>query len=191
MLCPLLFLILMQVICLSVQLHVLSWVVASTHETPSLFHPLYSRDIHVMSSPHSLSLQSCFDYQLICLILQLCPTSMLSTTFLLHLLYSPHLLHLVCFLLLLFMLLLTVMLLLAYIDVLVYKQLDVFVSRHAHKHLISYMSRYALNGVFDFALLETIVPALLRGRWALVISGNMATLMVINLLVENKNQLEN
>jgi len=59
------------------------------------------------------------------------------------------------------MMLLTVMLPL---DVLVYEQLDVSVSRQAHRHLIDCIPKRALNGVLIFALLETIVPILLRGR---------------------------
>ena len=43
------------------------------------------------------------------------------------------------------------------------EQLDIFVSRQAHRHLIEYISRCAMNGVFDSSLLETIVPTLLRG----------------------------
>lgn len=82
----------------------LSWVVASTHETPSLFPSLPSRDLHLTPSPHSLSLQSCFHHKWICLSLQLFSTSMLSITFLLHFL------HLVFYLQLLFMVLLVVML---------------------------------------------------------------------------------
>ena len=59
------------------------------------------------------------------------------------------------------MMLLTVMLPL---DVLVYEQLNVFVSRQAHRHLIDCIPKHALNGVLAFALLETIVRVLLRGR---------------------------
>ena len=83
---------------------------------------------------------------------------MLSTTLLLHLL------HLVCFLQLLFMMMLDVMLLLSYLDVLVYKQLDVFVGRQVHGHLIDCIPKCALNSVFISALLETNVAILLRGR---------------------------
>lgn len=61
----------------------------------------------------------------------------------------------------LFMMLFSVMLLL---DVLVYEQFDVFVSRQSHRHLIDCIPKHALNGVFIFSLLETIVPVLLRGR---------------------------
>ena len=37
-----------------------SWVVASAHPTPSLFHLLPSRDLHVVPSLHTLSLQIAF-----------------------------------------------------------------------------------------------------------------------------------
>jgi len=87
--------------------------------------------------------------------------------------------------------LLAVMLLLSYLDVLVYKQLDIFVSRQAHRHLIDYISRCALNGVFNSAFLETIVLALMRGIWTLAIPGDMETLVASNLSVENQNELEN
>ena len=92
MLHPLLFLFLLQLILLSVQLHVLPWVATSTHLTPSLFHSLCSHDLHVASSPHSRSLQSFFHHQWIYLSLQTCSTFVLSTTLLLHSL------HLVCYL---------------------------------------------------------------------------------------------
>ena len=59
------------------------------------------------------------------------------------------------------MMLLVLMLLL---DVLVYKQLDVFVSRKFHRHLIDCIPKCAMNGVFDSAHLETNVPMLLRVR---------------------------
>ena len=62
------------------------------------------------------------------------------------------------------MMLLTVMLLLSYPDVLIYEQLDVFVGRQVHGHLIDWISKCALNVVFISTLLETIVPILLRGR---------------------------
>jgi len=62
------------------------------------------------------------------------------------------------------MMLLVVMLLLSYLDVLIYEQLDVFVGRRVHRNLIDCIPKCALNGVFVFALLETIVPVLLRGR---------------------------
>jgi len=55
------------------------------------------------------------------------------------------------------MMLLIVMLLLSYIDVLVYEQLDVFIGRHVHGHLIDYIPKCALNGVFVSTLLETII----------------------------------
>ena len=51
-----------------------------------------------------------------------------------------------------------------YLEFLVYKQLDVFVSRQAHRYLIDYIPKRALNGVLVSVLLETIVPILLRGR---------------------------
>ena len=62
------------------------------------------------------------------------------------------------------MMLFTVILLLSYLDVLVYEQLDVFVSRKSHKHLIDYIPKCALNSVFIFALLETIVLMFVRGK---------------------------
>ena len=62
------------------------------------------------------------------------------------------------------MMVLMVMLLLSYLDVVVYEQLDVFVSRQAHRHLIDCIPKHALNYVFVSALLEAIVPILLRGR---------------------------
>ena len=77
------------------------------------------------------------------------------------------------------------------LDVLVYEQLDVFVSRQAHRHLIDCIPKCALNNVFISALLETIVPILLRGSQMHVIPRDMATLMAINMLVENQNELEN
>ena len=80
---------------------------------------------------------------------------MLLTTFLLHTLHS------VCCLQLLFMRLLVVMMLL---DVLVYEQLDVFMGRQVHGHLIDCIQKCALSGLFVSALLETILPVFLRGR---------------------------
>jgi len=59
------------------------------------------------------------------------------------------------------MMLLVVMLLL---DVLVYEQLDGFMSRQAYRHLIAYNPKRALIGVHISALLESIVPVLLRDR---------------------------
>ena len=56
------------------------------------------------------------------------------------------------------------MLLLSYLDVLVYEQLDVFVGRKVHGHLIECIPKCALDGVFASALLETIVLVLLRDR---------------------------
>ena len=58
------------------------------------------------------------------------------------------------------MMLLAMLLLL---DVLVHKQLDVFVSRQAHRHLIDCIPKRALNVVFISALLEAIVLVLLTG----------------------------
>lgn len=66
--------------------------------------------LNVISSPHSLSLQSFFHHQWICLSSQLCSTCVLSTTFLLHSFHS------VCCLQLLFKMLLAMMLLLSYLD---------------------------------------------------------------------------
>ena len=62
------------------------------------------------------------------------------------------------------MMLLDVMMLLSYLDVLVYEQLDVFLGKPVHGHLIDYIPKCALNGVFVSTLLKTIVPVLLRGR---------------------------
>jgi len=81
--------------------------------------------------------------------------------------------------------------LLRYLDILVYEQLDIFMSRQSYRHLIDCISKCSLNGVFDSTLLETIVPAPLRGRWTHAIPDDMATLMESNLLVENQNGLEN
>lgn len=50
------------------------------------------------------------------------------------------------------------------LDVLVYEHLYVFMSRQAHRHLIYYIPKHALNGLLISPLLETIVPILLRGR---------------------------
>ena len=62
------------------------------------------------------------------------------------------------------MMLLSVMLLLSYLDVLVYEQIDVFVGKKVHGHLIDCIPKCALNNVFVSALLEIIVLVLLRGR---------------------------
>ena len=159
-----------------------SWVGASAHVSPSMLHLLPSCDLHVTPSLHSRSLQSCFHHQWTYLILQRCFASVLSTILLLHSL------HLIFFLQLLFMMLLAMMLSL---DVLAYKQLDVFVSRKAHRHLIDCIPKHALNGFLVSNLLETILPVLLRGRWTPTISGGMATLITRNLLVENQNEHEN
>lgn len=50
------------------------------------------------------------------------------------------------------------------LDVFVFEQLDVFVGRKFYRNLIDCIPMCALNGVFESALLETIVPMLLRGR---------------------------
>ena len=63
MLHPLLFLIILQLICLPVKLHVLPWVVASAHAIPSLFLSLPLYDILVALSPHSLNFQRCFHHE--------------------------------------------------------------------------------------------------------------------------------
>ena len=60
--------------------------------------------------------------------------------------------------------------------------------RKVHGH---YIPKHALNGVLVSALLETIVPALLRGRRTPSIPRYMETLMATNLSVENQNELEN
>ena len=52
------------------------------------------------------------------------------------------------------MMLFIVILLLSYLDVLVYEQLDVFVGRQVHGHLIDYILKCALNNVFISALVE-------------------------------------
>ena len=59
------------------------------------------------------------------------------------------------------MMLLVVML---FLNVLVYEQIDIFVSRQAHGHLIDCIPKRVLNNVFISSLLETIVPVMLRGR---------------------------
>lgn len=87
--------------------------------------------------------------------------------------------------------LLVVMLLLSYLDVLVYEKLDVFMGRQVHRHLIDCIPKCALNDVFVFALLEIIVPVLLRGICTPVILGDMETLMESNLSVETQNEHEN
>jgi len=150
MLHPLLFLFLLELIHLSMQIHVLPWVSPSVHATPSLFHSLSFLDLRVTSSPHILSLQGFFHHQWISLSSQFCSTSVLSTTFLLHSLHS------VCFLQLLFTILLAVMLLLSYLDVLAYEKINVFVSRQSHRHLIDCIPKCSLNSVLEFALLETL-----------------------------------
>ena len=81
-------------------------------------------------------------------------------------------------------------LVLSYLDVLVYEKLDVFVGRQVHRHLTDCIPKCALNSVFISILLETIVPILLRGRSTPVISGDMGTLMEINMLVEYQNEHE-
>lgn len=48
-----------------------------------------------------------------------------------------------------------------------------------------------LNGVFDFDLLETIVPVLLKGKWTPAIPRDMETLMASNLSFKNQNELQN
>ena len=60
--------------------------------------------------------------------------------------------------------LLAVMMLPSYLDVLVYEQLDVFVGRNVHRRLIDFIPKCALNGVFKYTLLETMVPMMLRGK---------------------------
>jgi len=75
----------------------------------------------------------------------------------------------VCYLLMLLMVLFIVMLLPFYLDILVYEQLDVFIDRQVHRHLIECIPSCTLNSVFETALLGAIVPVLLRGRWTPVI----------------------
>ena len=70
----------------------------------------------------------------------------------------------VCCLLLLLMVLLVVTVLPFYLDILVHEKLDVFVSRKVNRHLIDYIPKRALNGVFISALLETTILVLLGGR---------------------------
>ena len=79
----------------------------------------------------------------------------------------------------------------SYLDVLFYEQLDVFVGRQVHRHLNDCIPKCALNVVFDSALLETIVPMLLRGRQTPMMLGDIATFMASNLSVENQNEHEN
>ena len=62
------------------------------------------------------------------------------------------------------MMLLVMMFSLSYLDVLVYEKLDVFVGRQVLKHLIEYIPKCAMRDVFYSALLEAIVPMLLRDR---------------------------
>jgi len=136
---------------------------------------------YVTLSLYSWSLQNCFHQQWTSLSLQPCSASMFSS-------FLLHLFHLVWCLWLLFMIMLIVMLPL---DVLVYEQLDFFVSRQAHRHLIDCIPKCALNCVFISTLLEAIVPILLRGKWTPEMLGDMATLRVINLSVKNQNEHEN
>jgi len=77
-----------------------------------------------------------------------------------------------------------------HLDILVHEQLDVFIDRKVHRHLIDYIPSYILNDVFESTLLEAIVPVLLRGKRTLVIPGDIATLIERNMSVENQNKLE-
>lgn len=135
-----------------------------------------------MSLLHRWSLQICFHNQWTCLSLQPCFSSVFSTA--LHL----QSLHLVCCLQLLFMMLFFMMMSL---DVVVYEQLDVFVSRQAHIHLIDCIHKRALNSVLVSVILKTIVLVLVRGKWTPTIPGDMETLIASNLSVENQNEHEN
>jgi len=76
-------------------------------------------------------------------------------------------------------------------DVLVYEQLDVFMGRQVHRHLIVCIPKCALNSVFYSTLMEAIELVLLRDRSTHVITGNTTTLMARNLSVKNQNELEN
>lgn len=96
----------------------------------------------------------------------------------------------VCYLLLLVMVLLSMMSLPFHIDILVHEQLDVFIDKQFHRHLIDCILSCALNGVFDSALLEAIVLVLLRGRRTPVIPGDITTLIERNLSVENQQKLK-
>ena len=51
-----------------------------------------------------------------------------------------------------------------YLDIIVHEKIDVFMDRQVHRHLIDCVLSCTLNGVFDSALLEDIVPVLLGGR---------------------------
>lgn len=82
------------------------------------------------------------------------------------------------------------MLLPFHLHILVHEQIDVFINRQVHRHLINFIPIRALNVVFDSALLKAIVPMLLRGRKTPVIPGDVATIMTRNLLVENQSKLK-
>jgi len=74
--------------------------------------------------------------------------------------------------------------------ILFHEQLNLFMDRKVHRHLIDYIPSCALNDSFDSALLEAIVPVLLRGRQTHVIPRDIETLMERNMLVENQNKLK-
>jgi len=62
--------------------------------------------------------------------------------------------------------------------------------RQVHRHLTYCIPSCTLNSVFNLALIEVVVPMLLRHRPKLVIPGDIETLMSSNLLVENQKKLE-
>jgi len=76
------------------------------------------------------------------------------------------------------------------LDILVHEQLDVFVDRQFHRHLINCIPSCALNSVFDSALLEVIVLVLLKDKRTPLMPGDIATLMARNMSIKNQNKLE-
>ena len=103
---------------------------------------------------------------------------------------SSYICHIqVCYLLLFLMVLLSMTPLPFHLDILVYEKLDVFMDKQVHRHLIDYIPCCALNGVFNSALLEAIIPVPLRGSRTPMIPRDIATLFVSNLPVENQNKL--
>lgn len=68
-----------------------------------------------------------------------------------------------CYLFLLMLLLLIVMFLPFQLDILLHEQLDVFIDKKFHRHLIDNIPKCALNSGFNVSLLEAIVAVLLRG----------------------------
>ncbi len=89
----------------------------------------------------------------------------------------------VYYLLLLLMVLLTVMLLPFHIDILFREELDVFIDRQVHNHLIDCIPNCALNYVIDSTLMEANVAMLLRSTLTLVIPRDIATIMTRNMSI--------